>query len=106
MNYTKFIIRLVGGILFVVAGVAVAQTLNPQVPDINGLHRIVVNNTNLLNSENPIPGTVREARACSADITRLCAQKKETRRNVPDCLTDNKSSVSRSCLNYIARDAE
>lgn len=83
------------------AGVAIAQTaLPPELP--NNANNIIAPKVSDFEDIRP-PGSVREARACSEDIARMCAPETITRRNVPDCLEDRDADVSLSCKAHLAR---
>lgn len=57
-------------------------------------------------TDQPAPGSQREARACSADIARLCALETRTRRNVRACFRAKQSQFSDSCKAFIKRSRE
>lgn len=98
----RFGAKLLIAVMLIGVGVAAAQTTqpSPQVP---------TKETKIITpkiSEFEVveaPGSVREARACSEDIKRLCSAHTETRRNVRECLADKSSEVSLSCKAYMAR---
>lgn len=56
--------------------------------------------------DQPVPGSQREARACSADIARLCATETRTRRNLRACFKEKQSQFSDSCKAFIKRSRE
>jgi hypothetical protein len=56
--------------------------------------------------DQPAPGAQREARACSADIARLCAPESRTRRNLRACFKEKQSQFSDSCKAFIKRSRE
>lgn len=56
--------------------------------------------------DQPAPGAQREARACSADIARLCASEARTRRNLRACFKEKQSQFSDSCKAFIKRSRE
>ncbi len=56
--------------------------------------------------DQPVPGAQREARACSADIARLCAPERRTRRNLRACFKEKQSQFSDSCKAFIKRSRE
>lgn len=91
--------KVILGAVLIAAGVAVAQT-TPAPPSKNP--KIITPNISEFKDVRA-PGSVREARACSEDIKRLCAAHTETRRNVRACLANKSSEVSLSCKAYMAR---
>jgi hypothetical protein len=56
--------------------------------------------------DQPVPGSQREARACSGDIARLCAPQARTRRNIRLCFKEKQSQFSDSCKAFIKRSRE
>jgi hypothetical protein len=92
------------GLSLVIAGAALAQNIGTGAPQLKPVDEITAEAPTKADlAEAPLPGTKREAIACSRDITLHCAFETETRRNVRQCFQDKYSLISPSCKAYYER---